>query len=174
MQKKRADRLQKLEKMTELSVREPEVLGCAYVVPLTEVQYESNFGMKRDEEVERIAMEYTMAYEREHGRTPEDVGSKNLGYDVSSSSPDGRKRYIEVKGRAGDEDRVMLTENEKARLSQLGNKAWLYIVLSCKREQPVLFRIQDPGRVLRFEKISKGVQYLLLREEWTAHVSEND
>lgn len=171
---KRAERLLKLDQMTELSVREPEVLACAYVVPLTEVQFESNFGMKRDDEVERIAMEFAMAYEREHGRTPEDVGAQNLGYDVSSTDADGLKRYIEVKGRAGDEDRVMLTENEKARLSQLGNKAWLYIVLKCKRGNPELFRIQDPGRVLRFEKISKGVQYLLLRDEWTAHLCENE
>ena len=41
------------------------------------------------------------------------------------------KRYIEVKGRATT-DGVILSENEWNRLAQLGNKAWLYIVVNCK------------------------------------------
>jgi hypothetical protein len=130
--------------------------------------------MQRDDEVERIAMEVAMDYERTHGRTPQDVGAQNLGYDVSSTDSNHQKRYIEVKGRARDDDRVLLTENEKARLSQLGNQAWLYIVLNCKEQTPNLLRVQNPGNVLHFEQISKGIQYLLHRKEWQAHLSVKD
>jgi superfamily II DNA or RNA helicase len=174
LQSRREKRLEKLQRMTDLSVREPAVLGCAYVVPLTSVEYQRSFGMQRDDEVERIAMEVAMDYERTHGRTPQDVGAQNLGYDVSSTDSNHQKRYIEVKGRARDDDRVLLTENEKARLSQLGNQAWLYIVLNCKEQTPNLLRVQNPGNVLHFEQISKGIQYLLHRKEWQAHLSVKD
>ncbi|MEA2096573.1 MAG: DUF3883 domain-containing protein, partial [Candidatus Cloacimonadota bacterium] len=57
------------------------------------------------------------------------------------------KRYIEVKGRAG-EGPVMISENEMNRLRQLGDSAWLYVVSNCK-SNPALFRIQDPGNNFR-------------------------
>ena len=62
-------------------------------------------------------------------------------------------------------DYVMLSENEWNRLAQLGNKAWLYIVVNCKTT-PELYRIQNPAERLSFEKMSKGVQYYLPLEEW--------
>ena len=40
--------------------------------------------MKRDEEVEAIAMQFAMEYETSQGRTPEDVSEQNLGYDIKS------------------------------------------------------------------------------------------
>ncbi|MGB3183816.1 MAG: hypothetical protein WBB45_20655 [Cyclobacteriaceae bacterium] len=50
--------------MLQLSSREPEILGCAYVVPLTELEFTSTFGMQRDDETEAIAMHTAMEYER--------------------------------------------------------------------------------------------------------------
>lgn len=161
---KKSSRLVSLELMTQLSPKAPEVLGCAYVVPLTQVEYHNTYGMSRDDEVEAIAMEVSMNYEVEQGWKPEDVSKNNEGYDIRSTSPDEFKRYIEVKGRSS-EGGVMLSENEINRLSQLGDTAWLYMVMNCK-STPVLFRIQNPAKKLKFELKTKGVQYFLPLEEW--------
>ena len=63
----------------------------------------------------------------------------------------------------------MLSENEMNRLGQLGDSAWLYIVVSCKT-QPVLHRIQNPANVMKFEKKTKGVQYFLAFDEWISKI----
>jgi len=168
LQQKKKDRLEKLELMQQLSMKPPEVLGCAWVIPLTKVEYCKHFGMSRDDEVEEIAMKVSMDYEKKQGWTPEDVSVDNTGYDVKSVSPEGLKKYIEVKGRSA-EGGVMLSENEMNRLSQLGNNAWLYIVINCKTK-PELFRIQDPASSLNFEVKSKGVQYFLPLKEWKTKV----
>ena len=153
-----------LDAMTGLSPKTPEILGCIYVVPLTQVEYSSHFGMKRDDEVEMVAMDVSLKYEKENGWIAEDVASLNLGYDIRSVSPELLKRYIEVKGRSR-EGGIMLSENEMNRLGQLGDAAWLYIVVNCK-SSPNLIRINNPVKKLKFELKSKGVQYFLPEKEW--------
>lgn len=164
LNQKKKDRLQKLELMQQVDMKPPEILGCAYVVPLNKLEYKNHYGMSRDEDVERIAMEAAIEYELRRGRTPEDVSKENAGYDIRSSNPDLLKRYIEVKGRSADGG-VMLSENEMNRLAQLGDTAWLYVVTHCKTK-PQLFRVQNPAHNLSFEKKSKGVQYFVHQDEW--------
>lgn len=161
---KRQERIEEIQKMLQLAPKAPEVLGCAYVVPLTKMEYEQHFGMSRDDDVEQIGMKVAMEYERTQCRKPEDVSKQNLGYDIRSIAPDGTKRYIEVKGRADVGD-VMLSDNEMNRLTQLGPRAWLYIVTDCKKEKPQLHSIQNPARI-SFTKLYKGVQYLAPLEAW--------
>lgn len=161
---KKKERMKKLELMLQLDMKPPEVLGCAYVVPLDQVEYVNHYGMSRDDEVEKIAMQTAMDYEHKQGWIPEDVSADNMGYDIRSTSTEGLKRYIEVKGRSA-EGGVMLSENEMNRLAQLENNAWLYIVVNCKTK-PELFKIQNPALNLKFELKSKGVQYFLPMEEW--------
>lgn len=162
---RKEERLTHLDNMVELFPAEPEVLGCAYVVPLNQVEYRQNFGMSRDDEVEAIAMQVALDYEASQRRQTTDVSKDNVGYDIKSIDPHGNKRYIEVKGRAHT-DGVMLSENEMNRLAQLGNKSWLYIVTECHGSHPKLNIINDPVRKLIFEQKTKGVQFFLPLEEW--------
>ncbi|AEI50622.1 helicase-related protein [Runella slithyformis] len=162
---KKESRLASLELMAQLSPKAPEVLGCAYVVPLTQLEYKGHYGMSRDDEAEAIAMKTAMDYESSVGWKPVDVSANNEGYDIKSISSEELKRYIEVKGRSGSDGSVMLSENEMNRLAQLGDAAWLYIVMNCKSE-PKLYRIQNPAKALTFELKSKGVQYFLPMNEW--------
>ena len=164
---RKRDRMAQMDNMIELFPVEPEVLGCAYVVPLNQVEYHQNFGMSRDDDVEAVAMKVAMDYEIAHGRQTTDVSKDNVGYDVKSIDEAGSKRYIEVKGRAGT-DGVMLSENEMNRLAQLGTRSWLYIVTECHGKSPVLNIINDPARKLVFEQKTKGVQFYLPLEEWQA------
>ena len=162
---KRAERLRMFENGPVVNYPPPEVLGCAYVLPLTQVEYKQHFNMSRDDEVEAIGMKTAMDYEIANGRTPKDVSADNVGYDVRSVDSDGvSMRYIEVKGRSGT-DGVMLSENEKNRLEQLGKKAWLYIVVDCK-SKPRLFCFNDPIHNMEFEQLTKGIQFYLPLDEW--------
>ena len=167
---KRQSRLESLELIAQLNPKEPEVLGCAYVVPLTQVEYVGHYGMSRDDEAEEIAMQTVIDYELGVGWKPQDVSANNEGYDVKSISPEELKRYIEVKGRSADDGSVMLSENEMNRLAQLGDAAWLYIVMNCKTS-PQLFRIQNPAKALKFELKTKGVQYFLPMNEWKSKIN---
>lgn len=168
---KKHERIEKLELMTQVSPKLPEVLGCAFVVPLTQVEYHSHYGMSRDDEAEAIAMKEAMDYETSQGWTPFDVSANNEGYDIRSISPENLKRYIEVKGRSGADGSVMLSENEMNRLAQLGDAAWLYIVINCK-SKPELYRIQNPAKNLKFEQKSKGIQFFLPMAEWQKQFAE--
>lgn len=164
---RKRERMEQMDNMIELFPIEPEVLGCAYVVPLNQVEYHQNFGMSRDDDVEAIGMQIAIEYEESNGRKTTDVSKENVGYDVKSIDEQGNKRYIEVKGRAGT-DGVMVSENEMNRLAQLGSRSWLYIVTECHGEEPVLNIINDPVRKLVFEQKTKGVQFYLPLEEWQA------
>lgn len=163
---KKAKRMDDLDLMLQLSPKMPEVIGCAYVVPLSQVEYQNHYGMSRDDEAEAIAMKIAMDYETSQGWNPTDVSMNNEGYDIKSISPEQIKKYIEVKGR-NIEGGVMLSENEMNRLGQLGDSAWLYIIVNCKSD-PTLHRIQNPANILHFEKKTKGVQYFLSYEEWAS------
>lgn len=62
---------------------------------------------------ELAAMNIVMTIERDLGFSPEDVSSQNLGYDIKSTSPDGKtSRLIEVKGRRIDAETVTVSRNE--------------------------------------------------------------
>jgi len=162
---KKVIRLESLALMEQLSPKEPEILGCAYVVPLSKIEYLGHYGMSRDDEAEAIAMKKAMDYEKEQGWKPQDVSANNEGYDIRSISPEDLKRYIEVKGRSGADGSVMLSENEMNRLAQLGDAAWLYIIMNCKNT-PEIYRIQNPAKQLNFELKTKGIQYFLPMAEW--------
>lgn len=162
---KKQKRLESLAFMVQLSPKPPEILGCAYITPLSQVEYQGHYGMSRDDEAEAIAMQTVMEYERSQGWNPIDVSANNEGYDIRSISPENLKRYIEVKGRSGSDGSVMLSENEMNRLAQLGDAAWLYIVMNCKNKSE-LHRIQNPAKSLTFERKSKGIQYFLPMIAW--------
>lgn len=115
-------------------------------------------GMVSNAEIERIGMQMTLQYEREQGRTPEDVSAQNLGFDVRSTDTAGKKRYIEVKARAGVGP-VALTQNEWFKARRFQDDYYLYAVLNAAHE-PQLYRIQNPAAVLQPEE-QMEVRYLV-------------
>jgi hypothetical protein len=118
---------------------------------------------RETKEIERIAMESVMAHERARGFEPEDVSrlGDGSGFDIRSVGPastDGVRevRRIEVKGRAGTGESVMLTPNEWLQARRHGEAYWLYVVWDCAT-QPRLVTVQDPATRLR-ERIQELVQ----------------
>ena len=171
-------RLAELDLMMRLSADLPEIVTSAVVVPSPVAQLESDVTapthgvpMRRDDEVERIAMSVVMRYERSRGWTPYDVSQDGEHYDIRSESPAGELRFIEVKGRA-QTGAIMLTGPEVDKLRQLGERAYLYIVTDCRGERPRLRVIRDPMIQLTPEALFRQVQYIVQLPEWASRGEE--
>lgn len=146
-----------------------ELIATALVQPSTNPEDVK----ARDFEVERIAMEISMAFEAAAGADARDVSTPEKarlagltdypGFDVFSRRSD-HERAIEVKGRVETGD-VELTENEWAKAINLRGRYWLYVVMNCGSSSPRLFRVQDPfGRLLARAKGSVVLSAAAIRE----------
>lgn len=180
LKERKLHRLAELDLMMRLSANLPELVTSALVVPEPVAVVESEVetprhgvAMRRDDEVEQIAMDVAMRHERARGWTPYDVSKDGEHYDVRSESPSGEKRFIEVKGRA-QSGPVMISGPEVDKLRQLGDRAYLYIVTFCKGERPRLRIIQDPMRQLTPEALYRQVQYLVDEKDWKQHGEDID
>jgi hypothetical protein len=69
-----------------------------------------------------------MEAETRAGRVPEDVAALKCGWDVQSREPDGRLRFIEVKGRAEGATTVTVTRNEIQKSLNVPDRWYLAIV----------------------------------------------
>jgi hypothetical protein len=169
LKQRRADRLAELDLMLRLSANLPDIITSALVVPdpvaVVEELPKRGFPMRRDEEVERIAMELVMRYERGRGWTPYDVSQDGEHYDIRSESPAGEKRFIEVKGRARS-GAIVLTGPEVDKLRQLAERAFLYVATFCNGERPRLRIIQNPMAELSPEMLYRQVQFFVDEDDW--------
>jgi len=175
LKQRREERLAELDRMLQLRANLPKILTEAVVLPvpvaIEEEPIKRGVPMRRDDEVERIAMDIAASYERSRGWSPVDVSQEGEHYDIRSVGPDGEKRFIEVKGRA-QSGPIMLTGPEVDKLRQLGERAWLYIVTSCKQKQPKLHIIQDPLSKLTPEMLYRQVQFLVEENDWASKGEE--
>jgi len=177
LKERKVERMRELDLMLNLTADLPEIVTQAVVVPAPMAALEpedvggaNGMPMRRDDEVEAIAMDVAMRFERGRGWSPTDVSKDGEHYDIRSEGPDSEKRFIEVKGRA-ESGAIMLTEPELKKLEQLGARAWLYVVTSCKNERPRLRIIQDPIPKLHPKMLYRQVQFLVEEPDWRACAS---
>jgi superfamily II DNA or RNA helicase len=175
---RKADRLKELELMMKLTANLPDILTEAVIAPVPVATVERDeeappkgVPMRRDDEVEAIAMDVAMRCERSRGWTPTDVSRDGEHYDLRSVGPGGEKRFIEVKGRA-QSGAIVLTGPEVDKLRQLGERAWLYVVTFCKGERPRLRIIQDPISRLNPEMLYRQIQYVVQEGDWAQQGEE--
>jgi superfamily II DNA or RNA helicase len=175
---RKVERMKELDLMLNLTANLPDILTEAIVIPAPAAVVESTsakpargFPMQRDAEVEAIAMDLAMRYERSRGWTPFDVHADGEHYDVRSEAPNGEKRFIEVKGRA-QSGAIVLTGPELDKLRQLSSRAWLYIASFCKGEKPRLRIIQDPIPKLNPEMLYRQVQFMVEESDWVGKGEE--
>lgn len=156
-------RRQEIQSERQLAIADLVHIGSALVLPHPDREVYAP--MVRDEQVERIAVEAAMRYERDQGWEPEDVSAEDRGFDLLSRDPaGGQVRFIEVKGRA-TVGPVLLTRNEYSTAERLRDDYWLYVVFDCATT-PRLIPIQDPVRlgwqpVVRIEYYQASAQALL-------------
>lgn len=146
----------KLTSLDQLAVVRPGLvryIGSALVAPAQDTRIVHL--MRRDDEVERIAMEMAIAHERTRGWDVDDISrlQDGSGFDLRSLGPTNEQgqrpiRRIEVKGRAARNEPVVLTPNEWLQAGRHGDSYWLYVVWGCKTGTPELVTIQNPVQAL--------------------------
>jgi hypothetical protein len=150
-------RRRELAQERQLMLADIQHLGSALVLPYPNPEEVRE--LVPDAEVEQIAMEEALRYERARGWLPEDVSQENRGFDILSRHPEtAQVRFIEVKGRA-TKGPIVLTANEYKTAERLRDDYWLYVVLDCATT-PRLIPIQDPVR-LDWEPVVKIEQFRL-------------
>ena len=169
-------RLAELDQMMLLQADLPVVITSAMIhpaptAPTAAGKPKKGVPMRRDDEIEAVAMQAAMNYERGRGWKPFDVSKDGEHYDIRSEGPNGEKRFIEVKGRAQTGD-LVLTGPELDKLRQLGDRAWLYIATFCKDADPRLRIINDPIAKLNPELLYRQIQFLINEEDWTGQGEE--
>ena len=106
-----------------------------------------------DAQVEEVAVRIAAETERGRGGAVRDVSTPagaraagladHPGFDLLAEGADGRKRHIEVKGRAGRGE-IWMEINEWKAACNLGTEYWLYVVYRCATAEPQLKRVRDP------------------------------
>ena len=141
-----------LQKERSLTLGDIVHCGRAWVLTYPDRDRPEYSGMRRDDDVERTAVDAVIRHEEGRGYAVESVELENRGFDLISRRFDPENpgvsvdvRFIEVKGRAGTGD-VFLTENEYRTATRLKNDYWLYVVYNCA-STPEVRLIRDPVRL---------------------------
>ena len=160
---RRSTRLSELKKEETMSLGNIRHHGRALVLPHPERDSSELRPMRRDTEIERIAIQEAIAYEKARGYEVESVEDQDCGFDLKSRKydPDNPSvvvdvRFIEVKGRARIDD-VFLSDNEYKAAVRYKDDYWLYAVYNCA-SSPELHPIQNPAR-MNWQPIVKVVHY---------------
>jgi len=155
LERKKEQLEKQIESEVNLLLSPPKVIGAVIVLPKLPV----DDMLKADKEIEEIGMRVAMEFENAQGRSPEDVATQNLGFDVRSKAPDESIRYIEVKARAG-EGKIALTPNEWLMAHRLVDEYWLYVIVNAAKV-PELYTIQNPAEKLKPEEEIEVVRYIV-------------
>ena len=158
---RREKRRLELDRQRALSLQSVERITSVLILPHPERETPEVRRLQPDSEVERIAMQVAMHYERDKGRQVYDVHEKNLGYDLTSLDLNtGELRLIEVKGIGEATGNVLLTPNEKRVAEDRRDCYWLYVVTDCKSDPKLQNPIKDPAR-LQWHEVKKVDHYYL-------------
>jgi hypothetical protein len=107
-----------LERKRHISSNTPVTLGAALIIPhglldvLSSGDEIDEAQQKRNDEIERMAMDAVMKAELARGHIPRDVSKEKIGWDITSQMGNGEMLFIEVKGRQKDATTVTVSRNE--------------------------------------------------------------
>jgi superfamily II DNA or RNA helicase len=145
-------RQRELQKERNCTISDIQRHGAAWVLPHPERATPKVAALVRDDEVERIAVDAVIAYERARGWEVESVEKDNRGFDLISRRPHPEDpktaievRFIEVKGRSAIGE-IALTMNEFRTAQRLKKDYWLYVVFNCAGT-PGINVVQDPAQL---------------------------
>jgi len=158
---RREKRRLELDRQRALTLQAVERITSVLILPHPERKSPEVRRLQPDSEVEVIAMQVAMEFEKEMGRQVHDVHEKNFGYDLTSLDLNsGELRLIEVKGISGSTGNVLLTPNEKRVAEDRRDCYWLYVVTDCKSDPRLQNPIKDPAR-LQWHVVKKVDHYYL-------------
>jgi superfamily II DNA or RNA helicase len=145
-------RREELQQELNCTISDIKRHGRAWVLPHPDRTSPSIAPMVRDEEIERIAIQKVIEFEKARGWAVHSVEKENRGFDLISQRASVENpliaseiRFIEVKGRAVIGE-VALTNNEYKTAERLRADYWLYVVYDCANN-PTIHPINDPVRM---------------------------
>jgi superfamily II DNA or RNA helicase len=145
-------RQRELQKERNCTISDIQRHGSAWVLPHPERATPNVAALVRDDEIEGIAVDAVIAFERARGWEVESVEKDNRGFDLISRRPHPEDpktaievRFIEVKGRSFVGE-VALTTNEYRTAQRLKKDYWLYVVFNCAGT-PGINVVQDPAQL---------------------------
>jgi superfamily II DNA or RNA helicase len=116
LERRRADRLERLERQLQMQATPPRIVTAALVLPVSaivaELPQEAPINAVETKEVERRGVDLVLATESELGRTPLEQALNNPGFDVLSQRVGEDPIRIEVKARLVGADDFFVTHNE--------------------------------------------------------------
>lgn len=169
---KRKKLVDEIDLEKQITISSTRIIGGAAILPMDRLKPEAEKpiggGMVRDEEIERIGMEFSLEHEKKNGWSPDDVHTENLGFDIRSTKygQDGifeDIRYIEVKARAQD-GAIRLSANEWKKAKRFQDKYWLYVVTFAGTSQPKLDRYQNPAKTFKVDEDIYATGYIIPKE----------
>ena len=98
----------------------------------------------------RSAEQQCLEIEKYFGNTAVDVSKQNTGYDIESTTPDGEKRYIEVKS-IKEDGSFSITNNEYTAAYQYGDKYFMCLLIQNAQSIQAIY-IQNPIECISFKK----------------------
>ena len=98
----------------------------------------------------RSAEQQCIDIEKYFGNAATDVSKQNVGYDIESITPEGSKRYIEVKSITEDGS-FSITNNEYTAAHQYGDQYYLCLLIQSAQNTQAIY-IKNPLKTLKFEK----------------------
>ena len=99
----------------------------------------------------RSAEQQCIELEKFFGNDVVDVSRQNVGYDLESTTPNGEKRYIEVKSLNNQSASFTITNNEYTAGHQYGENYIICLLIQRDSESKVVY-IRNPLKKLHFEK----------------------
>jgi superfamily II DNA or RNA helicase len=116
LERRRADRLERLERQLQMQAKSPRIVTAALVLPVSSIAAElpekAPMHAIETKEVERRGVELVLATERKLGRLPVEQAFNNPGFDVLSQRDGEDPIRIEVKARIGGAEDFFVTHNE--------------------------------------------------------------
>lgn len=162
-------RREELQKEASCAITDIRHHGRAWVLPHPDRTSPEIAPMVSNDEIEKIAIQAVIEYEKARGWQVVSVEQENRGFDLISRQPDSGDplkaslvRFIEVKGRANIGE-VALTTNEYKTAARLKGDYWLYVVFNCA-SSPEVHTIQDPVK-LNWQPYVKIEHYQLKAED---------
>jgi hypothetical protein len=134
-------RLDQLEKLVQVQLTEPKLVGRVRVLPAGSPETEAQ------KSSEWVAMRHVQQHLEQDGWTVDDVHTEGRGYDLDARRHN-QIRHIEVKGVVGDaaSTGIRLTGNEVLIATQHRKAYWLYVIDQCADGTGRLFgSYEDPA-----------------------------
>ncbi|MFK4363125.1 helicase-related protein [Rhodococcus sp. 27YEA6] len=142
-----ARRLEGLEKLVDVTLSDPELVGRIRVWPA------ADDAMKEEIDSEMVSMRLVAKHLESDGWKVADVHMEFCGYDLEARRG-GQRRNIEVKGVAGSaaSNGIRMTGNEVLIATQQRKDYWLYVVDQCDDGVGKLFGVyEDPATLFASE-----------------------